>query len=700
MYRVVSVSLIASFLFVPVLGAGEPGKKIEIVARELKSTKVTVSTDDTVLVYYDDSVIKAGGASYNRETNLLTLDGDIEMISSQGSKHKSEYMQINTKSDAIEFRELFLISPNDIWLLSNSAQKKEKTYMLSESMFSSCDIGDPIWKIHFDRSEYDSEEKYIEMYGVKAYFLDTPILYTPYLAFSTDKQRSSGFLFPLFGYSENEGFIYEQPIFWNIAPNMDMEFNPQIRTNRSVGIYTTFRFVDSSTSSGILRAGYFRDEKAYQLEESNENQSHYGLEFNYDASELFSGRFSDEVKDGLYINSTFLNDIDYINLQKTERLQKAQLAEFGLTPLHESQFNYFIHNDMYYGGMNARYFIDTREGVDDEETLQILPSLQLHKSLNHIFLENLTYSLDFHFNNYDRQKGATLKQAEVKIPLEFTAALFDDYLSFSLGEEFYFSKLFFDNGTYTHDTFEYYSNIHQAKLFSDLTKRYDNFIHVMQPYVKYVLPGNEIQNPVDFEALTAEQQSLFTVGLPEEHFSVGLGHYFYNENMKLIFFQRLSKRYYEKSGNTVYEDLNNEMQYHWKNWKFYTDLRYSCEFKEIRESSSRISFDEKEYDLSLGHTYKKQLPDDDIDFIPANDIRFTFNYKLNTDVAFNGGLAYNIDDESTHQWRIGGSYTQECWSVDFSLRKDIVPQPSGSEEETGFYVQIDFTPFSGKRRGN
>lgn len=669
-----------------ILYANQESQKIEVLAKEMESTQTTVYATGGVLVYFKDSVIKADRATYDRESNLLTVDGNIEMIEHEGNKHKSRHIEINTQSNEVVFDELFLMSKNDVWLMSDNAKKKEGNYTLGSSMISSCNITDPLWKIAFERSIYDSETKEMKLYDAKVYFWDTPILYTPYLSFNTDKKRSSGLLFPLFGYSEDEGFIYEQPIFWNISPSMDMEFNPQIRTERSEGIYSTFRFVDSAYSSGKIRAGYFRDSVAYQKRVGNTDRDHYGFEFYYDASRFLSESTLNGLDDGLYINTILLNDIDYINLQKT------RLSSFGRNPLQESRLNYFVSGEEFYTGINAKYFIDTREENNDD-TLQVLPSVQLHKYLDHFLWNNLTYNVDMQFNNFYRKKGVRLKQAEAKIPLDYTASFFDDYLSFSLGEQFYYSKFFFGNGDHTVDQFEYYSNIHKAKLFTDLTKRYDTFIHVMQPALEYIKPGNEQQSPVVFEALDDEQKKLFAVGLPEEHYAFSLSHYFCDEAMQLRFFQRLSQQYY-LNRSTIWGDLSNEMHYRWSNWQIYNDIVYSHEFGKVRESLSRISLIKQEFGLTLGHIYKQLLPDEKTLFVPSNDINVNFHYQVNPKIKINGALIYDIEETSDRQWSIGGSYAVDCWSMDLGLLQDIRPLPSGFRTETSVYLQLNFIPFA------
>jgi LPS-assembly protein len=678
--------LLLGWLGEGILYANQESQKIEVLAKEMESTQTTVYATGGVLVYFKDSVIKADRATYDRESNLLTVDGNIEMIEHEGNKHKSRHIEINTQSNEVVFDELFLMSKNDVWLMSDNAQKKEGNYTLGSSMISSCNITDPLWKIAFERSIYDSETKEMKLYDAKVYFWDTPILYTPYLSFNTDKKRSSGLLFPLFGYSEDEGFIYEQPIFWNISPSMDMEFNPQIRTERSEGIYSTFRFVDSAYSSGKIRAGYFRDSVAYQKREGNTDRDHYGFEFYYDASKFLSKDTLNGLDDGLYINTILLNDIDYINLQKT------RLTSFGRNPLQESRLNYFVSGEEFYTGVNAKYFIDTREENNDD-TLQVLPSVQLHKYLDHFIWNNLTYSVDMHLNNFYREKGMRLKQAEAKIPLDYTVSFFDDYLSFALGEEIYYSKFFFENSDPNVNQFEYYSNIHKAKLFTDLTKRYDTFILVMQPALEYIKPGNQQQSPVAFAMLDQEQKALFTVGLPEEQYMLTLGQYFYDETMQLKFFQRLSQHFYLNRPYAL-GDFSNEIQYRWSHWQLYNDIIYSHEFDKVRESLLRISLLKKAYGFTLGHTYKELPPDDKTSFIPSNDINFNFHYQMNPHIKVRGSLNYNLDESSDNQWSIGGSYAIDCWSMDIGLVQDIRPLPTGSRMETSVYIQFNFNPFA------
>jgi len=668
---------------------------IEVTAKHVEGDNTTLYAKDGVVVYYQDSVIRSDSAIYHRDKHLLILDGHVEMIGYQGTKEHTTHMEIDTQTNKIKFKELFFTNENDIWLLSNNAERSKSIYTFGDSMLSSCDINDPLWKMHFSSSKYDAEAKYMKLYNTSVYFGDIPVFYTPYLAFSTSKERSSGLLFPLLGYTEDEGFIYEQPIYWAINRSMDLEVNPQIRTDRSVGVYGTFRFADSPYSEGKLRLGYFKDNDDYVEENKLDDSDHYGLEFLYDSSQVFSQNFSDEVKDGLYANITVLNDIEYLNLQKTH------LRHFGQVPVQESRVNYFIQNDDWYGGLNAKYFIDTRL-PDNDTTLQTLPSLQLHKYLKSLVFDNLTYSIDVQTKHLDRKEGSTLNQVEMRVPLEFTASFLDDYINVTLGEELYYGRFFFsDDKTLPHDYFQYYSNVHTAKISSDLTGKMDGLTHVIQPSIQYIKPGSEDHSPVDFETLIDDEpqvKDLFSVGLPEEQFVFTLGQYFYDEDMKLRFFQRLSQSYYQ---DREYEtgELKNEMGFYWDEWSLYSNVYYSFEYSDISESSNSISYDNDYYKLSVGHTYKQRLKEKGSTVI-ANDISFDFQYAYNERVEINGGLIYDVEDETSKLWRVGGSYTRDCWSLAASVSADVRPRPSTIDgvtdytQEYGFFLQLNFIPFA------
>jgi len=663
---------------------------IEIHSSGLKVEKEFIVADEGVEIIYQDTVIKAQKVLYDKAKHKLYISGNVEILGLNGIKEQAESIVIDTKNDDIEFKELFMGLENDIWITTHKAKKSQQKYITKNSILSSCEVENPVWKISFDKSVYDQNNSTMKLYNSIVYIKDIPIFYSPYLSFSTHQKRKSGLLSPLFGYSAEDGFIYEQPIFWAIALNMDLEINPQIRTQRGYGGYTTFRFVDTMYSKGAIRVGYFKDKDSYNSSHTSTDE-HYGIEAKYDSSNIIADDYSHINKDGLYLSAIYLNDIDYIYLQRT------RFGDFGESALQESKLNYYATTDNYYFGINAKYFIDTRTDVKQGDILQLLPSMHLYRYTDRLLFEHLLYHVDLHFVNYYRKDGLSMKYLTLNVPIEYHNTFFDDYVKFSISENLFLGKYYFTNAELLYPNFTYMSNVHKVEISSDLVKKYTNYVHVIQPTIKYIKAGLEKTSPTDLDSYTLEQQQMLEVGLPQEHIELTFGQYLYNTNMKLIFYQRLSQMYYiHKSDLITYRlgDLDNEMEYFWENhWSLYSNLIYSYKYNKLREATTRVNYDGSGFDFSLGHTIKRKLLDEDESIDSVNEIYLKTYYRYNENWKFNAKITYNINDSISKKWYLGVSYNVDCWGMDFSMHQTITPRPNGASTDNGFFIQFHFKPF-------
>ena len=77
--------------------------------------------------------------------------------------------------------------------------------------------------------------------------------------------------------------------------------------------------------------------------------------------------------------------------------------------------------------------------------MQELPTLHYHRFSDQILLPNLLYSLDAQFHNYTRSKGVEARHYEVNLPVTFYTPLLNDYLNFSVSENFYLSHVRYED---------------------------------------------------------------------------------------------------------------------------------------------------------------------------------------------------------------------------------------------------------------
>lgn len=663
--------------------------KIEIIANQIDATKTTAKAMGDVLVYYGSTILRSDSAFFDKNTTLLTLDGNIDSIGYERSKEQSNHLVLNTKTKNINFDKLFLTDDSDIWLYTNGAKKNEEIYNIGNTIVSSCSIKDPLWKVVFNKSSYEKNKNYMKVYGAKLYMWDVPILYMPYFAFNTKKERRSGLLFPKLGLSTRDGLIYEQPIFLAFDQDWDIELNPQIRTNRTNGLYGTVRFADSEFSRGEFRVGLFHDLNTYTLNQNNRNSNHYGAEFIYDSSKIFSN-LPFKMQDGFYTNLIYLNDIDYVNLQKNK------IGHFGDGYFQESRLNYLLTNSDYYMGVNAKYFIDTT-ALSNSGTMQLLPSFTFHKyyapMLNSI---PLNYSFDMQIANYTRRTGATLGHLEVFTPIEYSTNLFDNYMKLTLSEEIYGKKIIFNNTLNNEESFSYLAPLQTIKLYSDLTKKYNNGVHIIQPYSKYVYPSEIRSGTKTYDSLGNDVKELFKIDLANARIEIGGSQYFYGTN-DLKIYQKLLQPYYTKL-DYKYGDLQHEFGISNKNFNLSNTILYSHYYHKIRSSYSSFSFVDSAYNASLTHSYNTSFPSDIIVTPHANDIGFNLSYNSSNFMRWYSGINYNISDRYSTSWRIGGDYESECFGLNIYLKKQTTPSLETTgvsyNSDTGVYFQVNFKPFA------
>ena len=659
---------------------------IEVFAKHVNANGGNFVADEEVVILYNGVMIKSDYAHYDKNASLLTLKGHVEMLGMDDNRVASNKLVIDTSKKSVKFKKLFLAGEDDLWIDSSEASKRGKDYILHQSKISSCNVENPDWTIEFSRAHYHDNMKYITMKDAKLRFFDTTIFYFPYLAFPTNNKRTTGILPPRFGSPDLEGFLYEQPFFYAPTNSLDMEFNPQIRTNRGRGFHTTLRFVDSNHSNGYFRTGYFQNIDSY-VNDYNINKEHWGAELFYQSTDVLDENIKPEGYDsGLYVNITHLNDREYLNLQKNSA--SAHLK----SNLIESRVNAFMYDEKDYFGLYGRYNIDTSKR-DNYRTLQEIPSLQYHKYLTELPLDGLFYLIDARWRNYIRKTGSQASQTEIDIPLTYFNSFFDNYLDISFSENLYLSNINFRTLEESSKNYQYYRNYHTIELSSDLVKKYDNSIHTIHPSLTYIRPSIEYES-LSYEKLSVEQKELFTTQTKEEQLSLGLSQYLYTSNLDMNFFQKMSFTSYPNREEST-GDLVHELGYRKDGLNLYSNITYAWNEKQIRSLTSSLGYNQSNYDIMLTHFYN-------YDFLFDNKKTSFINigavYRYNSTNRWFSDIDYDLEQGFNHQWKLGWAHKQKCWDAKISVGQEVIPNREDSFRNSSLYVELNFHPFGGVKQ--
>ena len=118
---------------------------------------------------------------------------------------------------------------------------------LSGVIYTSCPVGNDDWMMKATVIDLDTKRHEGIAHNVVMRFKDVPIFYTPYISFPLGDERKSGILFPTLGHSGNNGFEFELPYYFNLAPNYDLTVTPGILTARGVQLAEDFRYLTASS---------------------------------------------------------------------------------------------------------------------------------------------------------------------------------------------------------------------------------------------------------------------------------------------------------------------------------------------------------------------------------------------------------------------------------------------------------------------
>ncbi|WP_459848998.1 LPS-assembly protein LptD [Campylobacter concisus] len=683
---------------------------VQLLADDVKQDKGIVTANKNVVVYSQEYLVTADCAVYDQNSSVIELFGNVNMMKGKDEVSRSNYAKLNLKNNNAAFESLFMMNKDmEVWMRSDESSSDSEYYRVRKAMVSSCNVQDPDWSITSSSAMLNKQSKFLHLFNPVFRIANVPVFYLPYFGFSTDTTRRTGLLPPELGYGKSEGFYYKQPVYFAPYNEWDLEFDPQIRTNRGAGIYGAFRFTDSPDSRGEISFGSFTDKNSYRAKQKSEtsnraelkNKTHKGVGLKYERDKLIKYLSEADLQEGMWIDATKLNDIDYLNLKGRDD---------DYDSLVTSKFNYFIANDDHYFGAYAKYYIDTEKigsKNENKDTLQELPSLQYHKFTDDIVLPNILYSIDLQSHRYDRKIGVRATQYEFTLPASVHVPLFDDSLTFSFYEYLYASRINYENKINSFDDkrgdkhANFVNNYHKFALHTDLAKAYESFYHTLNFGAEYLLPGYRKGNLDDefiYDKDLNEYENFLAQDQSKEEVSGYLTQYFFNGSGRKVVKHSISQGYYTKDNE--YSNLKNAIYlYPFENFSVYNKLEYSHKDRELKKVQNGLYYTHDLFWINMLHTMKKS------DSLAKNsatkDSYFTSSagVKLPHQYSLIGGWQYDLERSYTKSWRVGVLHQRKCWNYGLIYQHDVEPTTttngSASTKKSGIYFTINFYPMGG-----
>ena len=714
MYKILFVFLVSSFALLQGASTLEESDKVEIFATKMTTENNIITATGDVAVAYKDAYLTATKAVYNKTTGDLELFENVRANQTGEYKTLGNYAKLNIKKKERSFQPFYMLEKkSQVWLSADKGEIIDRELELDSGVVSSCDPADPLWKMEFTSSDYDLDSKWLNLYNTRLYIYDIPVFYTPWFGYPLDKTRRTGLLKPTLGFSTDEGFYYEQPIYIAEYDSWDLELNPQIRTNRGKGIYSTFRFADSKHSKGELTVGTFSENDDYAAKNQLVNQDHNGFNFKYINSDVVNhwAGTNLEGQSGLYIDIGYMNDVDYINLAANNTLNISTATQVL------SQVNLFYNNEDDYFGLYMKYYQDlTKES--NAETIQQLPTLHYHHYLESFFDQHLTYNVDVQSNNIFREKNKTVTQTDINVPVSLHTTLFDEYIDLSFKSNLFLQQSTFSgNEQRTGVVDDDYENGYTAKndniisVSTQLTKSYKDFSHVISFASNYVFDGMETDDgfyKTNKEFCQKSENAgepicdFYNISDVAEELQFDFSQYLYDETGKQIVYHRLVQNILLSDGSQL-GDLENELD--WvitDELNFYNNMLYNHDKKQFSKIYNRVSYNQYGFNISLSHLYKDTFLDSKAS-VTYNDAHTSYlttalAYQYNSHYRYHASYSYDtMDSLAARRKEVGFLYSKRCWDFGIRYVSDIRPvlKSTGisSVPEEYIYFTINLRPF-------
>lgn len=226
---------------------------------EVKETNRILSAD-TAYIVRDEAgnitEITLADGVYLAEPDKLIIAGKVNLYPATNSG--------NLYNALFRFNMRWARSMSPAWGWARTMEKlPNDDYVLTKVAYTTCPVENCSWLIQADKFYFDSKKKTAVARNVVFRIHNIPVLYTPYLSFSTTKERKSGFLMPLYGYSNIGGVDFGFPYYWNMAPNYDSVLIPHVYTRRGLMLGGKFRYL-LGNSFGNITANILPQDRAFK----------------------------------------------------------------------------------------------------------------------------------------------------------------------------------------------------------------------------------------------------------------------------------------------------------------------------------------------------------------------------------------------------------------------------------------------------
>jgi LPS-assembly protein len=197
----------------------------------------------------------------------------------------------------------------------------ENKKRLQSSRITTCEADSDDWYIKSSNMEVNTKTDRVNASNAILEFKGLPVLYTPSIDFSLNKNRKSGFLSSTFGTTSQSGFEFRVPYYFNISPNMDATLTARYLDKRGPLADGEFRYL-TENYSGFNQLQYMNHDQS----SGQDNRYYLKLDHQHKFNNGWSASYNyQKVSDDTYFSdlATMIQVTSVVNLPQRANINYA-----------------------------------------------------------------------------------------------------------------------------------------------------------------------------------------------------------------------------------------------------------------------------------------------------------------------------------------------------------------------------------------
>lgn len=292
---------------------------IKIEARGLTGFDSKLSYQDDVVLTQGNKTLTADQLNYYIDQERTTAEGNVHYVNGDVTLDAERIEAWLAKDETHIYDTQYQFhgrgGRGDSSRIYDNGQD---LYELSDTSYTACPPQDTTWAIDATTLYIDNETEVGSAYNAVLRIKDVPVFYFPYFNYPLTDKRKTGLLFPTFKISSTNGFTYTQPIYINIAPNMDATITPSYMHERGTLLGAEYRYL-LDAGSGKAQVEYLGNDK---IRDETRYLVHWDHSARFEQNWRFNANYN-QVSDDYYFSDI---DTEYGTRSDNQLLQTAKLS--------------------------------------------------------------------------------------------------------------------------------------------------------------------------------------------------------------------------------------------------------------------------------------------------------------------------------------------------------------------------------------